>query len=275
MKPQKAKHLHLEMEKKTPNINHEYYVFRKYDGWYGYMDTGHTIRSRNMREVPSLIQLSKSIELPPHTRLIFEVMVEGVFDFPTLNGMLNRHETCSKAYLKCHDILGLDTNKSFYGRYVELKSYVLDSINARLQLAQLLGYSGRPEHWQKLANEAWARGEEGVILKQSDAPYQPGKRNSSLMKIKEELTIDAEVMGMFEGEGKYMGTLGGLVVREAGGATHNISGMTDGQRDQWWHNPSMIMGLVVEVKAMKRIANGKLREPRFKAIRYDRTKVTD
>ena len=78
------------------------------------------------------------------------------------------------------------------------------------------------------------------------------------------------VIDMVEGEGKYAGTLGALKVFESSGQEHAVSGMTDVQRDFWWAAPGTIVGQVVEIKAMKRLANGSLREPRFKAIRHDK-----
>ena len=91
------------------------------------------------------------------------------------------------------------------------------------------------------------------------------------MKIKEELTLDLLVIGMEEGEGKFKGTLGALVVRERDGTEHKVSGMTLKQRNAWWTNPLGIRGVVVEIAAMKRLPNGSLREPRYKATRFDKT----
>ena len=60
MKPQKAKHYYLEAEKKKPAyIGEEYMVLEKHDGWYGYLDNGTAIHSRQMRAIPSLAKLSK------------------------------------------------------------------------------------------------------------------------------------------------------------------------------------------------------------------------
>ena len=131
--------------------------------------------------------------------------------------------------------------------------------------------TSNPDDWQRIAEDVWSRGGEGVILKALLAPFEPGKRNSNLMKIKEELTLDLQVIGMFEGEGKYLGTLGGLIVAGKDMISHRISGMTDAQRAEWWADESLIHGQVVEVKAMKKLKDGSLREPRFKAVRHDKT----
>ena len=50
-----------------------------------------------------------------------------------------------------------------------------------------------------------------------------------------------------------------------------ISGMKDSQRHLWWSNPDEIIGKIVQVDAMSESSKGKLREPRFKGIRTDKT----
>ena len=108
-------------------------------------------------------------------------------------------------------------------------------------------------------------------MKRLDAHYSPGAWIADLLKIKEELTLDLLVVDVEEGEGKYEGMLGKLIVQEKDGTQHKVSGMTDEERRLWWNRPSIIIGQVVEVKAMKRLPNGSLREARFKAIRHDKT----
>lgn len=122
----------------------------------------------------------------------------------------------------------------------------------------------------KLAEEVWARGGEGIILNDMTEPYQPGKCNASMIKIKKVLSYDLQVVDIFEGKGKYAGTLGGLVCRWKDGKTIKVSGMTDERREQWWKNPELILGKIVEVHAMAESSKGLLREPRFKGIRWDK-----
>jgi hypothetical protein len=47
--------------------------------------------------------------------------------------------------------------------------------------------------------------------------------------------------------------------------------MTDKQRTTWWNARSLIIGQVIEVKAMQELPDGSLREPRFKCVRFDKT----
>jgi len=276
-KAQKALHKFQEADKKNPKFEQvDYAVFEKYDGWYGYYHAGN-IYSRANRVIPSVQWLANKIqEAAPEIEgyLLFEILVEGSPVFSDLNGILNRkREPAMGAYLKVHDyIAGEDVKSKFWDRYAVAVHLTTCISLPNVTMAPILATTDDPDEWQAYAEYIWDRGGEGVILKAALADYAPGKRNYTLMKIKEELTLDLQVIGMYEGKGKYAGTLGGLIV--AGKDIERqycISGMTDTQRAEWWADESLIHGKVVEVKAMKKLKDGSLREPRFKAVRHDKT----
>lgn len=124
---------------------------------------------------------------------------------------------------------------------------------------------------QEFVNEVWERGGEGAVIHSlPHGIYYWGKRNATMIKWKKGLSLDLEVVGVFSGSGKYAGTLGGLLCRYKDNKTVRVSGMTDKQRHEWWKNPDLIIGEIVEVEAMCESSKGLLREPRFKSIRYDK-----
>lgn len=125
----------------------------------------------------------------------------------------------------------------------------------------------------RLAQGVWDRGGEGIILNAIDAPYQPGKRNASMIKIKKGISYDLRVIGVYEGKGKYAGTLGGLICRYKDNQEIRVSGMTDAERKAWWEDNQKIIGKIVQINAMAESSKGKLREPRFKGIRYDKAEA--
>ena len=278
MIPQKALHFYLEEEKKRPKyIGHTYIVFEKFDGWYGYKDPGKPIMSRNMRPIPSIDWMNSILEKDfIRGRLIFEVMLEGIKDFSELNGILNRtvgDYAAKNAYLVMHDYVE-HMQIPFYKRYERLVEKVNHLDNERVRLALPFDETSSVNTWKKIAKDVWGKGSEGIILKRSDGFYGSGKRNFDLMKIKEEVTLDLLVVGMDIGLGKYSGTLGSLKCKDKKGRIHNVSGMTDEQRHAWWETQAekeSIIGKVVEIKAMKIMKDGSLREPRFKCIRQDKT----
>lgn len=269
IKPQKAKHLYLEAEKVNPHyVGKSYMAFEKHDGWYGFMDPDDTIRSRQLRAIPSVEWLSE-ILVGLEGRLIFEIMVDGMPVFKDLNGYLNRKSPGPNAYILVHDYL-LPGDLPFNQRHVAAKLYVAALRHPKVRLANLLSNSCTEEVWQPLAEAQWALGREGIVLKERYSKYEAGRRIGSLLKIKEDFDADCIVIGLQEGTGKYVGMLGALLVEDEDGYTHTVSGMSDAERSLWWLDPSLILGCTVEIKAMKRLANGSLREPRFKSVRFDK-----
>lgn len=277
LKPQKALHLYIELDKKKPKCTgHDYAIFEKYDGWYGYMDLAEgVIRSRAGRVIPSCEELSKKVLEATKGLdkgvLIFEILIHGVTEFAELNGILNRtvgDYIAKDAYVVCHDYVR-NEHVPFRTRYFNLSSTV--SFTNDVRLAEYLDVSSCEATWRRLAEYVWSTGGEGIILKRLEAPYSPDKRNFDLMKIKEEVTLDLLAVDVEEGQGKYKDNTGALVCRDKSGKIHTVSGMTDEQRIEWWRNHKTILGKVVEVKAMKVLPDGSLREPRFKAIRHDKS----
>lgn len=290
--PQLALHLYKEEAKKKPSIGKdEFMVFEKYDGWYGSMllaPTAHApiINSRAGRNIPSVSWLAGVIteryhQLPSfikhHGRLVFEILLRDVKEFSELNGILNRTKgNCAarEAYIRVHDFIPAGgENLPFHHRYELAKEVVKDLALDRVYLADYIIISPRQNTWQLCAERIWENGGEGVILKRMNAPYQEGKRNADLMKIKLEETYDLLVVGVERGDpdGKYADAVGALLCVSKDGTVHKVSGMTDAQRFEWWWRPNGIVGKVIEVRAMCKLANGSLREPRFKSIRFDKT----
>lgn len=276
----KPLHLYKEEAKKTPkHLGHEYMIFEKYDGWYGYYEDGH-IHSFADRIIPSVQWLADII----HTqfskrclsgRLIFEILLSDITDFHTLNGILNRKsEVAKNAYLMVHDYIPNTTiDNCNLARYSFAEGLVRTLDIQQLQIAPVLAYSTNVVHWRDICESIWADGGEGIIAKRSDGLYKWGGRDATMLKIKLECTFEAVVVGIAGGKrgGKYHDTLGALLVRTADGIVHKVSGMTDEERDLWWNDPEAIVAAVVECQAMQKLSDGTYREPRYKAVRHDKT----
>ena len=281
---QKALHYNEAKAKKNFEFG-TYAIMEKLDGWFVYIDyidgTWSKLSSRAEREIPSLDFLHEHIYkcLSPaeNTRFIFEATIPDM-QFHELNGVLNRKsESAENVVLNLHDIIFLDRPElPFKDRYEYVNpAYIIlkEWLGHWVKLVPILAVTSEEEKFLQLFQEVTSSGGEGIILKNYEAGYFFGKRNSNLMKIKEEVTKDLAVVGMVEGEGKYAGTLGALIVQSRDGTKHTVSGMTDEQRTRWWYGRSVIIGQVVEIKAMKELPDGSLREPRFKACRFDKTLV--
>lgn len=103
----------------------------------------------------------------------------------------------------------------------------------------------------EFAEQAAALGWEGVMLNIADAPYE-AKRTKNLLKVKRFKTVDALVTGVYEGEGDFAGSLGGINVEfEHEGELFKSNcgtGFKKAERDKYWSNPALIVGEIVEIK---------------------------
>ncbi len=68
--------------------------------------------------------------------------------------------------------------------------------------------AGSPEELEELFAAAQARGNEGLMIKDLNSSYTPGKRGKSWLKMKRELaTLDVVVTAVEFGHGKRVGVL--------------------------------------------------------------------
>lgn len=119
---------------------------------------------------------------------------------------------------------------------------------------------------------AWADGHldgkaEGVVLKDGNL--------LNWRKLKRVRTADLLCVGTTDGDGKFLGLIGSLIVADRDGVVRaNVSGMDDDTRVEFTlHEP---IGKIIEVEYQYLGAGGKLRHPRFKRVRddKDRTGIT-
>lgn len=127
----------------------------------------------------------------------------------------------------------------------------------------------------ELFQEYFNKGEEGIILKDINAPWED-KRVKHQVKFKGELECDLLCMDWQEGTGKNVGKLGALVLTSADGVVKvNVgSGFTDEQRDKYTKKNTV--GKVVAVKYNAKIQDKKTGQtslflPVFLELREDKT----
>lgn len=111
-----------------------------------------------------------------------------------------------------------------------------------------------------------ARGLEGLIIKDPDAPYHR-KRSHAWLKIKAEETVDVKIVGIEPGTGKYEGMIGALVVNFNGVKVNVGSGLSDDMRGE---DHSLFLDRLIEVEYHEVTPDGSLRHPRFKRFRDDK-----
>jgi DNA ligase-1 len=126
----------------------------------------------------------------------------------------------------------------------------------------------------KYLEELTSAGQEGVMINICDAPYE-FKRTTNLLKVKKMNTLDLEIVGVEEGEGRLAGTLGAIHVRYRNGNIVKVgSGFSDWHRNEIWQNQIYYIGKIVEIQYFEETKNDKggvsLRFPIFKDIRLDK-----
>lgn len=135
---------------------------------------------------------------------------------------------------------------------------------------------------EDLLNEAavqnfyqWAldQGFEGLMLKDPNGAYEWKRvtvKSGIMMKVKPCDEYDGKVVSYEEGEGKYVGKLGVLVV-EVKGIKNEVkvgSGFSDQEREEYWADKKNLVGKWIKLEATEITENNEsLRFPRFLAFR--------
>ena len=118
--------------------------------------------------------------------------------------------------------------------------------------------------------EAEARGWEGIMLRNPDAPYER-KRTRNLLKVKPRQDREFEVIKVLPGTGKHEGRMGALVCHtgkfdsynDFRGAEFKVgTGFTDAEREKTdW------LGKIITIEYFELTPRGVPRHPRFKGVR--------
>lgn len=285
MEMQKCLHLSNALEKKTCKITGEYRVTEKLDGWWIRMEAapgqGWTspISSAN-RHIPSLdfVNLTEVIVPVEQMIVIAEATHPDFPEFSDLNGRLNRkYDKLDGVVLNIHDIIYPNRSMPAYERLLAVAEFIAyagqkhkqNDMEFRLAAIPELIISRDINDWKREFDKVVCRDGEGVVCKRLDAPYYPGKRNESLIKIKEEVTLDLLCIGITYGFGRKGEPSMTLDCKSSNGKIVTVVVPKDSDRLSFTEEPRRILQKVVIIKAMKRLEDS-LREPRFKGIRHDK-----
>lgn len=119
---------------------------------------------------------------------------------------------------------------------------------------------------------------DGLILRDALDTYVPGDGGGGqAFKIKPRATGDFRILRVEEGKGKAKGMAGAIYVDLGGGVDCKVgSGMDDDMRAKLWDMREAIAHgkvVIAEVEYLSVTAKGKLREPSFKSLRWDKDKA--
>jgi len=152
------------------------------------------------------------------------------------------------------------------GRFSKRLKY-RDSINTgpNIKLVEHHGPFSLDECKDK-ARELTRLGWEGIMCYSPDHIYKEGKRQNTSVKIKGRPTADLLCIDIEEGEGKYTGLIGSLVLQDDDGRVVRVgSGLNDADRNA---NKNYFIGNIVEIE-YEQILDTYI-QPTFKCIRRDK-----
>jgi ATP-dependent DNA ligase len=251
--------------------------------------------------------------LPNNSIIVAEIYLPNGTskDVTTILGCLQpeavtRQEQNEKLHLWIHDILMwngynyVEKKDSYAQRYADLEKYISSICTDEIELATF--YDSADTDLLAKAEELIADGEEGMVIRAKDQPYNPGtRRPKEMFKIKKEITSDVDLVitalldPTYYYEGKEADTWpfkdekGNLITKAAFYGWKNAlevsaydtngnlvkigqvaSGLTDIMREDMAKNPHNYIGNVVQVKAMSWTDDGALRHPIFIQMRPDK-----
>lgn len=104
---------------------------------------------------------------------------------------------------------------------------------------------------KEIFNKLLASGQEGIILKNNDHPWED-KRSRQCVKMKAELEADLTITGFAEGTGKASGMCGAIQCKGTIDGQEIIvdvgTGLNDSDRVDIWSRQEELIGTIVEVK---------------------------
>ena len=250
----------------------DYIMMAKYDGCLAIIKPDGVI-TRTGEAISSIPQCLKDAAklLPDH--VIFGEVYKFDTPFKDISGAFRRHKPQPDLFVMVFDAVPFDDwkagkcDKPYIARYAALKDAWLRTPTANLIVASALDL-GSP---QGFANALVRKGgHDGAIIRRKDAPWTTGaSKNGEAIKVKPVQSLDLRAVDWFYGKGKHAGRAGGIVVGYRGVTTQVGTGFSDAERETIASQGTR--NQIAEVEFMEFTEDGKLREPRFKGWRYDKS----
>ena len=153
-----------------------------------------------------------------------------------------------------------DLNYTYEQRLACLSAFKLPSYMKVITTTKMLGYDAI-----QLAKKHVKAGWEGLMCVKPDSRYTYGKRGNHIVKLKYRKTADLLCIGTEVGDGKYVGMIGSLVLKDSEGRIVKVgSGLDDSDRN----TKIDYIGKIVEIE-YEQILDTYI-QPTFVCVRHDK-----
>lgn len=266
-------------KKKYPTLDDlpadEYIMMPKYDGCLAIVvaDDAGLILTRTGETVRSMPHISEQARAALKGYVIFGEAYKWNTPFKDISGAFRRHTPQPDLMLVAFDCVPIMAwedgicNEPYKARLARLR----EAWHASPVPAIIVAPASDAGASQGFANALVANGGyDGAILRRADAPWTVGaSKNGEAIKVKPVKSLDLRAVDWFYGKGKHAGRAGGIVVEYRGVQTQVGTGFSDAERETIASQGTR--NQIAEVEFMELTADGKLREPRFKGWRFDKT----
>lgn len=266
-------------KKKYPTLDDlpvdEYIMMPKYDGCLAIVvadDEGHVLTRTGepITSIPHVLAQARKL-LPGY--VIFGEAYKFDTPFKDISGAFRRHAPQDDLIVVAFDAVPVadwragKCDESYKARLARLREAWHASPVPAIIVAPASD-AGAP---QGFANALVAQGGyDGAILRRADAPWTTGaSKNGEALKVKPVQSLDLRAVDWFCGKGKHADRAGGIVVEYRGVQTRVGTGFSDAERETIASQGTRDQ--IAEVAFVELTADGKLREPRFKGWRFDKT----
>jgi len=181
-------------------------------------------------------------------------------EFQEISGAFRRGYAQPHLQFKLFDACRIGEKHMDYGRRM-----------ADLPRISTVLFRGWEEAWE-VARDLQAQGGcDGAILRNPNAPWEPGRSKGDIIKLKPLQDYDVEVVGFEKDVGAKTGRATvALIFRWKNGTTHKVA---TGLNHEQQAAPEQFVGKIIRVKCMGLTSAGNMREPRFDGVRDDKLKA--
>lgn len=192
-----------------------------------------------------------------------EMLIPGL-SFDESSGQIRSHAESPDAHLYVFDSTTMP--RDFARRHRDLQHLMLLSDQVHILKHEVV--TTRKQLFEKHKRNL-ELGFEGSVVKTPHHYYQY-RKSWDWMRIVPVHSVDAKVYGVYEGKGKYVGMLGGVLYRGEGVTGKVGTGFDDAQRKYYWLNQDRIVDKTIRITFKEKTRDGSLRHPSFDRVRIDK-----